>query len=318
MSTESEFEALSKKLLSEDSSRTDFDSEMMKNGFLCSVTTRITQVKQPRGGYIRFSDFVQTQLSGGGIDDLYSTEWIHPTVMGVSVDYGTRYMLGVLPNDVFSVAQRGSIVLSHLRTDEPDYFNLCMDQLAYWQPLCLSAYRSGNYRAVRHYLTTVVGPIIMTASGYDYLGRGCDYNGKHPSCMLDDAPNSVLMHTMDNFATMVIRSLHFFEQYGPVIMSHLLFPGGYTFRIASGDGDFMTKDTLWDFKVYKSPITSRHTLQLLVYWRMGVHSRIPDYKNVEYLGIYNPRRNIVYRYPISNISADTIMAVDRDVIGYDV
>ena len=45
----------------------------------------------------------------------------------------------------------------------------------------------------------------------------------------------------------------------------LLSPGGYTDKITSGDGDFLTVDTLWDFKVLKANIKSQHTLQLLVY-----------------------------------------------------
>ena len=41
--------------------------------------------------------------------------------------------------------------------------------------------------------------------------------------------------------------------------------GGYTYTVESGDGDFLTADTLWDFKVSKSKPTNKHTLQLLMY-----------------------------------------------------
>ena len=86
--------------------------------------------------------------------------------------------------------------------------------------------------------------------------------------------------------------------------------------IASGDGDFITHDTLWDFKVSKNPPTSKHTLQILIYWRMGLHSVHPEYKAIKYLGIYNPRLNMVYRVDVDSITEETIRSVDKDVIGY--
>ncbi|KRK10190.1 hypothetical protein FD11_GL002144 [Ligilactobacillus pobuzihii E100301 = KCTC 13174] len=48
---------------------------------------------------------------------------------------------------------------------------------------------------------------------------------------------------------MVQLSLNFFEQYGPKKVDGFTFEGGYTDLITSGDGDFITEDTLWDFKV---------------------------------------------------------------------
>ena len=67
----------------------------------------------------------------------------------------------------------------------------------------------------------------------------------------------------------------------------MTFEGGYTHTVNAGDGDFMTADTLWDFKVSKKKPTKDHTLQLIMYWRMGLHSIHPEYKNVRYLGIVN-------------------------------
>ena len=49
-------------------------------------------------------------------------------------------------------------------------------------------------------------------------------------------------------------------------------PTGYTKIVNAGDGDFLTKDTLWDFKVSKSKIDRKQTLQILMYWIMGKHS----------------------------------------------
>lgn len=44
------------------------------------------------------------------------------------------------------------------------------------------------------------------------------------------------------------------------------FKGGYSPIVTAGDGDYLTKDTLWDFKVSKKELNSKHTLQLLMYY----------------------------------------------------
>lgn len=86
--------------------------------------------------------------------------------------------------------------------------------------------------------------------------------------------------------------------------------------MSAGDGDFLTKDTLWDFKVSKSRLQPRQTLQLLIYWRMGLHSIHEEYQDVKYLGVYNPRQNVVYRLAVTQIPQDVIETVETDVIGY--
>jgi hypothetical protein len=57
---------------------------------------------------------------------------------------------------------------------------------------------------------------------------------------------------------MVERSLKFVEEYGPIILEGFTFEGGYTDIVQAGDGDFITEDTLWDFKVTSASITTRH------------------------------------------------------------
>ena len=53
-----------------------------------------------------------------------------------------------------------------------------------------------------------------------------------------------------------------------------------------------------------------------MYWRMGIHSIHPEYKNVKYLGVYNPRMNVVYRLDVNLISEEVISEVESKVIGY--
>ena len=122
--------------------------------------------------------------------------------------------------------------------------------------------------------------------------------------------------TIANIRIMVERSLSFFKAFCPVTADGFTMEGAYTTTITTGDGDFLTKDTLWDFKVTTSKPNKDHTLQLLIYYLMGRRSIHPEFQTIENLGIFNPRQNTIYQLPISEISAEVIKEVEADVIGY--
>lgn len=115
---------------------------------------------------------------------------------------------------------------------------------------------------------------------------------------------------------MVNRTEIFIKEYGPIKENGMTFSGGYTQTITSGDADFMTEDTLWDFKVSNDKPKSAHTLQLLVYYLLGTHSNKEKYSKIKNLGIFNPRLNKVFLIDIDKISEETIKLVENEVIGY--
>ena len=259
--------------------------DIAENGWMCSVTQRIGKIKQPRGGYIKPKEFEQTVLDGGGIDDLYPEENVSPGLVGLAVDYLTRFMSGTSVEEAFEISRMGAVnvqqlclferLISHVSGLDDDSIDAAVKLSGFD-----SAYRAGvmAYRPVE-----------------------------------DIVPDT---HTIENIRVMVERSLRFFEQYGPKVLDGLTFEGGYTGYVSTGDGDFLTDDTLWDFKVSKQKLQNKYTLQLLMYWRMGLHSVHPEYRNVKYLGIYNPRMNVVYRLDVNNIPADVISTIETEVIGY--
>lgn len=59
-----------------------------------SVTQRISKIKQPRGGYIKRKDFTCITLEDG--IELNSQENIHPSLIGLVIDYMTRFCMGHL------------------------------------------------------------------------------------------------------------------------------------------------------------------------------------------------------------------------------
>lgn len=96
--------------------------------------------------------------------------------------------------------------------------------------------------------------------------------------------------TINNIRVMIQRGLSFWDKVGPVLINGFTFcekdergiivKNGYTSIVSSGDGDYLTNDAMWDFKVLKANITSKHTLQVLMYYIMGKHSGMDIYKNV--------------------------------------
>ena len=86
-----------------------------------------------------------------------------------------------------------------------------------------------------------------------------------------------------------------------------------TQKIDSGDGDFLTKDTMWDFKVSINEPTTKHTLQLLIYFLMGKQTGKRKFKALEKIGIFNPRLNHVYTYEISKLPEEIIEEIRKEV-----
>ena len=124
-------------------------------------------------------------------------------------------------------------------------------------------------------------------------------------------------NTINNIRIMVGRSLSFWDKYGPITVDGFTFEeNGYTKTVNTGDGDYLTSDTMWDFKVSKSKPTNKHTLQLLMYWIMGQHSGKAEYKNITKLGIFNPRLNVAYIFKMENVPQNIIEEIEQEVICY--
>lgn len=257
-----------------------------------SVTGRIRSIKQPRGGYIKPSEFKTIELNDGQV--LNGKENVHATIIGMTVDYLTRFMIGANLSEAFKISIKGVILATKLGVitaqeeskkylrginglDDDSIINACkMVTFDVW------------------YRNLINAPLAKTAR--------------------ETNPDKA---TIENIRTMVKRSINFFDEYGPITVDGFTFePNGYTETVSTGDGDFLTADTLWDFKVTKSKPTNKHTLQLLMYWIMGQHSGKPEYKNLTKLGIFNPRLNTVYLLDMGNVSAKTIADVEKNVICY--
>lgn len=250
---------------------------------MASVTQRISKIKQPRGGYLNPNDFEIVKLDD--IRSLNGCENIHASLIGLAVDYLTRFMKTKNAEEAFAISRLGAeIVMSE------DIFDM--------------------------FIGKVTG---LDDKSITYACKLCGFDAAFRAGIMAYKPVEQInpdAKTIEDIRTMVERSLRFFEKYGPVTHEGFTFEGGYTKTVDAGDGDFLTEDTLWDFKTSVKDPTNKHTLQLLMYYIMGLHSKHAYYKKIKKLGIYNPKLNKVYLYEISNISPDIIKSVEDDVICY--
>jgi len=264
---------------------------------MASVLIVVKSTKQPRGGFISPSSLVKTPLSDGQV--LAAAENIPATTIGMVVDYMTRFMAGTKLEEAFKVSFAGAVYaqqygsqdslekfLSHMTAihglDDDSIIHACQ---------CVS------YDVWMRNLQWAIGNYQM--------------NPNPEEDVLPDAD------TIQNIRVLVERGVSFFKAYGPVTKDGFTFsPNGYTDIVTAGDGDFLTADTLWDFKVSKRPPTSQNTLQLLMYYIMGKHSGNPVFATITHIGIFNPRLNTVYTADMANISRDVLQTVERDVIGF--
>lgn len=247
-----------------------------------SVTRKARSVKQPRGGYIHPQRLKMSTLSDG---KELGPENIDPSIVGLAVDYLTRYIMGAELSEAFVISVMGGM-------------------------------KAGKAMEVAEFMAGIKG---LDDESIENACRTCMFDsyyraGKPPSM----EPNQIHVdkQTCENIRTMVNRSKTFFEKYGPIIESGPSFPGAYTDVVKAGDGDYLTKDTIWDFKVSKNPPTKEQTLQLAMYYIMGKHSTNSNFESVTKIGIFNPRKNKVYTFDMNNLEIENYNLIEKNIIGY--
>lgn len=279
---------------------------------MSSVTSRVKEVKQPRGGYIKPSAFVETKRHDDFV--LNENENVHSAIIGMAVDYLTRFMLNGDVRKAFAVSIKGFLTADEYGVPMAEHTGERLIS-------CITGLDDESIRCA----------CKLVAFDVWYRNPNDAVRSKQSDEIEPDAA------TIENVRILVKRSLSFFEDYGPVVADEFSFCpetpnamkyaemlktgkgmyGGYTSTVSTGDGDFLTADTMWDFKVSKSKPTSKHTLQLLMYWIMGQYSGQSVYEGIINVGIFNPRLNAVYTLDMSTVPDGVIGAVERDVICYE-
>lgn len=300
---------------------------------MSSVTSRVKEVVQPRGGYIKPSMFSKTVFDDGIA--LEENENVHASIVGMAVDYMTSFMMLNDAEEAFKVSLLGYDMridfLSGLMTDKDVKKSGILKyekNLTIEQAKRFLLYNEDDENCAFNLVDQINGldddSIIAACKlvTYDVWYRNTS------AAMLAKGAEDINpdKNTINNIRVMVKRSLAFWEKAGPLEFSRFIFSefnedgeiikSGYTKTVDSGDGDYLTNDTMWDFKVSKSEPTNKHTLQILMYYIMGKHSGMEIYKNVENLGFFNPRLNAMYVLNIKDVPIEIIREVEKDVICY--
>lgn len=252
-----------------------------------TVTKRANEYKQPRGGFLPISSFEKIKLDDG-IE--LKEENISPGIIGTVVDYMVRFLNSYDAEESFSIPLRGAKIL-----DKEKEANALLKKIT-----------GLNDESIIFACKIVAFDSVARAGIMAYR----PFEEINPD-----------KSTIFNLKTMIKRCQVFLEKYGPIIEDNIVFLGGYTETVVTGDADFITKDTIWDLKVTKNPIKISHTLQVLMYYLMGCRAiklnAEYDFKNsIKNIGIYNPRLNEVYIKRIKDIDKNIIKEVENQVIGY--
>lgn len=259
---------------------------------MSSVTARINDVKQPYGGYLRPSAMNRIDMKDDNV--LSEVENVHASIVGMAVDYLTRFMMGASVEEAFHISLMGASLAEDFGRRKA-----LKEAIRYLTSICgiddesiVNACKLVTFDV--WFRATMKAPLAKTAS--------------------DTNPDA---DTVRNIKIMVKRSLRFWQTYGPITKDGFTFePSGYTAVVNSGDGDYLTADTLWDFKVSKDKPKAKQTLQLLMYWIMGQHSGKPEFKNITKVGLFNPRLNLVYTYEMAKMPKSVIEEIEQNVICY--
>lgn len=279
---------------------------------MMSVTQRIKSIKQPYGGYLP-----ARSLHIGVFDDgwVLGEENVHPSVVGTAVDTlsrATREENSL--EEAFDISLKGARLggFTNSASDLIDVIRTSGDVL------------SGH--SIRAGLALVKYDSIYRAGFVPPVNPVEEYQ-----------LGVVSATTLANVRTMVQRTTDFFDRQGGVTVDGFHFIdvenlhkkesvafSGYSNIVSKGDGDALTPNGLWDIKVSVREPNSNHTLQLVMYYLMGLRSRDAygnplyggAFHNVEKLGIFNPRLNIAYTANVSELDRDMLKDVEIKVIGY--
>ena len=217
---------------------------------------------------------------------LHSTINVPGRIIGLVVDYLFRYISTGDARKAFAISLWGSDIAEERESAE----------------FLLSQIKGVDERSVVSAINLVT---------YDFWFRdGVPFR-------FDNDPLSIDKSAIEYIEILLQRCIHFLEKHGPVTKAGLFFHGAFTPIIQSGDGDFMTESTIWDMKVSDKRATNKQSLQVLIYYLLGLHSDDKEqYRTIKNIGIFNPLLNRTYLFALDQLSDKTIDEICSVIIGY--
>ena len=254
-----------------------------------TVTGYIKNVllQSKEGGEVKFSPklFKKIELEND-LDLLYKDENVSAGLTGTCVDYMSRLVF-LEDNNAFDIAKKGAVLV-----DDLSGFNQRLKSIK--ASLRMSGGKISN-KVLKNALQLCV---------YDAAFR----SGAYPVPAGKVEPDE---KTCDHIRIMLDNVKDFFEKVGSPKLSGFTVSSKYNFIF--GDGDFLSDDYVLDFKTLSGGLLSKMTLQLLLYYVLGLEEgKYNEFSKVKKLLFFNPRKNIIYTCDVSDIG-DIVEAMKRRV-----
>lgn len=255
-----------------------------------SVTGILANIKQPRGGYLPLSNFdIESHCDDLRVVGDYN---IAPSLVGLAVDYGTRIALGNDIEETFEVATVGAGMVGASDVAE----SLIAD-------IDAAALESGEIDE-----KSVVS--LCKLSGFDSAFRAGASAYRPVSEINPDR------QTIADIGNLILRTKAFFDASAEPVIAGFTFEGAYTDDAGASDGDYICGDTLWDLKVSKNEPTIKNTMQVLLYYLMGLRSSKDEFKAVTRIGLFNPWLQKSWSISVLDLDESFLSMVENDILGY--
>lgn len=102
------------------------------------------------------------------------------------------------------------------------------------------------------------------------------------------------------------RTLRFFRSQSPYYHSEALWEDTLNDIISRASLDLMSHDTIWDLKISKKIPTGANRIQILTYYILARQSDHPMFKDIRYIGFFNPYLNRSFKYDMAQYDIDKL------------
>lgn len=255
---------------------------------MVSLTNRINNIKQPKGGFLPLDSF-NTRVFFDKFDSIIPVDYTpQPQLKGLMVDYLIRVHLGFNKRDAFKISLFGADLL-----DDTGLANIALSFIN----------------------TQDVSDLVSLSSAYHLVKYDVAYR-RGVQYYKPSVRSGMGVSDWREVSHMVIRALNFFEKESQNIIDvGVTFDGLYSDLVTSADVDYISQNTLWDLKTSKDEPNIKDTLQILGYYLMGLMSGDERFKKIDTIGIYNPRLNKSYTLPISEVGVDCALLAGVALFG---
>lgn len=243
------------------------------------------------GLVVKFPPKVFKKIELGSSQDLLcKDENVSAGLIGTCIDYMSR-LIFLKDSNAFDIAKKGAVLV-----DDLSGFNQRLKSIK-------ASLRMSGGKVSDKVLKNALQMCV-----YDTAYR----SGTYPVPVGKIEPDK---KTCDHIRFMLNNVKNFFEKVGIPKLSGFTVNSRYDFIF--GDGDFLSDDYVLDFKTISGNLLSKMTLQILLYYVLGLEEgKYDEFSKVKKLLFFNPRKNIMYTCSISDIS-DAIETMKKR-IDYDI